>query len=117
MTTKTYQSNTLTAVKPQKQQFFNFIPSSPQDKTQKFSANTLFKNSTMANLMISSTQNLIESPKNPGMLNNGSEKQITYSQNNDNLKKPSFRDSGNSLATTNFLNSITSSGRTKLLDE
>lgn len=69
----------------------------------------------MANLMISSTQNL-ESPKNTTLENQGSQKQIKASQNTENLKKPSFRDSGNSLATTNFFNSITSSGRTKLLD-
>lgn len=117
MGVKTYQSNTNPANLPQKQ-LMGLAPSTPQhDKTQKFNVNSLFKNPTTANLLVCSSQNIIEASKSPIYVNQSSQKDIKPSQKTDSIRKPSFRDSGNSLATTNFLNSITSSGRTKLLDE
>ena len=113
---KTYQSNLNTGYVPQKQ-FSNTAAGSPKaERTSKPVLNGLFKNSTTANLLVSSTQYLIDGPRTPTLISQASQKDIKPSQKTDSLRKPSFRDSGNSLATTNFLNSITSSGRTKLID-
>ena len=74
------------------------------------------KNKISTNLLSNSTQNLCSPNKiSQTSCHTNSQKHLNLSKRNS-TKKLSFRDSGNSLATTNLLNSINSSGRTKLVE-